>query len=66
VTRNAQVIIRLQSGAMTLTSQGRALEDGARGDVIRVTNLQGGKTVEATVIGPDQVEVKLAARLAAN
>jgi flagella basal body P-ring formation protein FlgA len=66
VARNSQVIIRLAHGPMTLTAQGRAEEDGARGDVIRVKNLQSGKTIEATVQSPDVVAVTLAPRVALN
>jgi len=66
VTRNSQVIIRLDAGPMTLTVQGKALDEGARGDVVRVQNLQSNKTIEATVAGPDLVSVSLGPRLAAN
>lgn len=66
VARNAQVIIRLMHGPMTLTAQGRAEEDGARGDVIRVKNLQSGKVIEATVQSPDVVAVSLGPRVALN
>jgi len=66
VTRNAQVVIRLAHGPMTLTAQGKAEEDGSRGDVIRVRNLQSNKTIEATITGPDSVAVNLGPRLAAN
>lgn len=66
VARNAQVIIRLTHGAMTLTAQGRAEEDGARGDVIRVKNLQSGKIIEATVQSSDLVAVNLGPRIAVN
>lgn len=65
VTRNSQVIIKLEAGAMTLTAQGKALDEGARGDVVRVQNLQSNKTIEATVAGPDLVTVSLGPRLAA-
>jgi len=51
---------------MTLTAQGKAEEDGSRGDVIRVRNLQSNKTIEATITGPDSVAVNLGPRLAAN
>jgi flagella basal body P-ring formation protein FlgA len=58
VTRNSTVTIVLQTGYLTLTAQGRAVEDGAKGDTIRVTNLQSKKTIEATVAGPDFVTVQ--------
>ncbi len=66
VARNAQVVIRLVHGPMTLTAQGRAEDEGGRGDVIRVRNLQSNKTFEATVTGPDAVAVNLGPRLAVN
>lgn len=66
VSRNTHIVIKLESGAMTLTVQGKALDDGARGEVIRVENLQSNKTIEATVTGPDQVSVTIGPRLAAT
>jgi flagellar basal body P-ring formation protein FlgA len=68
VKRNSQVLIRLEWGAMTLTAQGKALDEGSRGDMIRVENLQSNKTIEATVTGPDLVIVTLGPRpqLSAN
>jgi flagella basal body P-ring formation protein FlgA len=66
VTRDSQVIIRLQAGGMTLTVQGKAVDEGARGDVVRVQNMQSHKTIEATVTGPDLVSVSLGPQLAAN
>jgi flagella basal body P-ring formation protein FlgA len=58
VGRNSTVTIVLQTGNLTLTAQGKAIEDGARGDTIRVTNLHSKKTIEATVSGPDFVIVQ--------
>lgn len=59
VERNGLVTIVLQTGNMTLSAQGRASEDGAKGDSIRVVNLQSKKTIEAVVAGPDLVTVQL-------
>mgnify|MGYP003344921732 CR=1 FL=1 len=66
VSRNAQVLIRLVHGPMTLTAQGKAEDEGARGDVIRVRNLQSNKTIEATITGPDTVAVNLGPRMTVN
>jgi flagella basal body P-ring formation protein FlgA len=65
VNRNATVSIVVETSAMRLTALGRALDDGARGQTIRVTNLQSRQTIEAIVVGPDLVTVPLAGRLAA-
>jgi flagellar basal body P-ring formation protein FlgA len=66
VARNSQVMIKLEWGAMTLTAQGKAVDEGARGDVIRVENLQSHKTIEATISGPDLVTVQIGPRVATN
>lgn len=64
VARNANVTVVLKSGSMTLSALGRAVEEGARGDTIRVVNVQTRRTIEAQVVGPDTVLV-LAASLPA-
>lgn len=70
IQRGATVTLLLRSGAMQLTTQAKATEDGAEGGTVRVQNLQSQITVEAMVIGPDTVEVRLAGwqpeRVAAN
>lgn len=66
VTRNAPVTIALKTPFMTLTTQGRAVEDGGKGDLIRVTNLTTKRVVEATVTGPGIVSVAGSPRLLAN
>ncbi len=66
VSRNSTVTIVLHTGHMTLTAQGRANEDGARGDSIRVVNLQSKKTIEAVVSGNDLVTVQFGMHSAVN
>jgi flagella basal body P-ring formation protein FlgA len=66
VARNSTVTIVLQTGYLKLTAQGKAVEDGAKGDTIRVTNLQSKKTIEATVTGPDFVTVQSGVHSAVN
>ena len=57
VARGATVTMELKVGAMSLTSQGRAVEQGSVGDVIRVTNTRSNQTVTATIEGPNMVSV---------
>ncbi|HEV7369203.1 flagellar basal body P-ring formation chaperone FlgA [Arenibaculum sp.] len=57
VNRGALVTIVLESRSMVLTAQGRVLQDGAAGDVVRVVNTMSNRTIEATVTGPDLVAV---------
>lgn len=70
VQRGATVTLLLRSATMQLTTQAKALDDGAEGGPIRVQNTQSQISVEAIVTGPDMVEVRLPGwqpeRLAAN
>ncbi len=58
VSRNSQVTMSVTLPGLVVTAQGRALEDGAIGDVIQVLNLTSRAIVEATVTGPGRVAVK--------
>lgn len=66
VTRGSLVTMVLKTDAMTLTSQGKALENGSVGDTIRITNTQSNHTVEAKVEGPNMVSVIPTNRALAN
>jgi len=57
VTKNSLVTIRLQTARMQLTSQGRALENGAEGDVVRVMNTKSNTVVNAVVVDASSVIV---------
>ena len=59
ITKNSPVTIVLQTEKMRLSAQGRALEDGAMGTLIRVMNTQSNQTIHAQVEGPGQVSVGL-------
>jgi flagella basal body P-ring formation protein FlgA len=55
VQRNETVTIIYQVPGILLTVRGKALEAGARGDLISVTNIQSKRTIQATVAGPGRV-----------
>ncbi|HYD30399.1 MAG TPA: flagellar basal body P-ring formation chaperone FlgA [Azospirillaceae bacterium] len=57
VAKGSIVTMVLKTSALTLTAQGRALQEGAVGDVIRVTNTQSNRIIEATVAGTGVVSV---------
>ena len=57
VTRGALVTVVLHEGAMSLSIQGRAIEGGSVGDLIRVTNTRSNQTVQARVEGTNIVSV---------
>lgn len=57
VERGSRVTMILNSGTMKLTAAGKALEDGAAGDVIRVVNLSSKRTIDGFVAPNGTVEV---------
>lgn len=59
VARNSLVTITIDQPLMRLTAQGKALDAGAQGEVIRVLNTRSKNIVEATVTGAGQAVVKM-------
>ena len=66
VKKNGLVTIQLSSRLMTLTAQGKALQDGSKGEVVQVRNIQSKKLIEAIVTSTGKVSVNSAPRLAMN
>ena len=66
VAKNSLVTIRLQTERMVLTVKGRALEDGAQGDVVRVMNVKSNSVVNALVIDAGSVVVTSPATASGN
>ena len=66
VKKGSLVTMVLRTPLMTLTSQGRAVSDGADGEVIRITNTQSNKVVQAVVTGAGMVAITPASHLAMN
>lgn len=57
VKRGTLVALRLESGGLSVTGQGMALESGAIGDRIKLRNPGSRTILEGVVIGPDLVRV---------
>ena len=57
VPKGSLVTIYLKVPRMMLTAQGKALENGSDGDVIRINNTQSNKVIEAEVTGAAKVAV---------
>jgi flagella basal body P-ring formation protein FlgA len=57
VSKGQMVTMVLQTPTMFLSTQGKATQDGAKGEVIRVQNLESNRIVDATVVGSNQVAV---------
>lgn len=64
VTRGSLVIMKVETSTMLMTAQGRAMQDGASGDVIRLTNTQSNRVVEGVVVGAGVVRIPTAQKLA--
>lgn len=57
VQKGAQVDMLLTSGTLTLIARGRALENGAVGDIINVLNTRSNRTLRGVVDGPNSIRV---------
>lgn len=58
VERGDIVTMIFNNGGMTLTAKGKALENGAKGDLIRIANSSSSRNVEAIVTAQREVMVK--------
>ena len=58
VRRNSFVTLEFRRGALTLRTEGRALDDGGVGDRIRIMNLESRRTIFGVVVGEQTVEVR--------
>lgn len=58
VSRNGKVLITFQKGPMVLTAEGRALQDGAKGESVRVVNVASSRTIQGVVSGPGEILVE--------
>lgn len=66
VAKGSLVIIMLRSMSMVLTSKGRALENGSKGDTIRISNTQSKTVIDATVTGSGRASVRSIDRIVMN
>lgn len=58
VERGGAVTIIFKNGAMTLTAPGRSLQDGAKGEVIRVVNAASARTIQGVVTNGGEITVQ--------
>lgn len=59
VEKGKLVTLVVQNRKMLITAQGRAVENGADGDVIRIVNTRSRSTIQGVVVGPNRVKVQL-------
>lgn len=58
VGRGEVVTMVLESGALRLTAIGKSLENGAKGDIVRVVNTSSSRTIQGTVTGQKEITVQ--------
>jgi flagella basal body P-ring formation protein FlgA len=58
VIRGNLVTMKIETPFMTVTAQGRALQDGKLGDTVRIQNTQSNRTIEGTVEAVGVVRVR--------
>ena len=59
VRKGSLVTVSLHAPGLSLSSTGRALEDASIGDAVKIMNPHSKRVIDATVIGPAQVKVRL-------
>lgn len=58
VARGSLVTMILQNGNLKLTAQGKSLQNGAQGDMVRVVNASSKKTLEGRITGANEVTIE--------
>ena len=66
VKKKGLVTVTLHTKNMRITTQGKALQNGAMDEIVQIRNLQSDIIIEAIVTGPGQASVINAAELAMN
>lgn len=64
IAKGAMVTVALSINGLSLSSTGRALEDGSHGEIIQIMNLQSKRTLEATVLAPNRARAALRRQMA--
>jgi len=64
IAKGQMVMMVLSTPSMRLTTKGKALESGATGDTIRISNSQTSTVIEGVITGPGRVRVDAQVNLA--
>lgn len=59
IQRGKTVLMVYKNGPLTLTAQGKALDNGAKGDVVRVVNASTNRSLQAVAVAENEVEVRM-------
>jgi len=66
VVKNNLVNVTINTARLSIVMQGKAMEDGAEGDTVRVVNTRSGKIVQGVVSGKGEVVVKTSYSVVSN
>lgn len=66
VRRGALVTMEISTPMMRLTARGKALDNGTKGETVRIRNIQSKRVVQGTVVGLDRVRIAPSGSLAAR
>jgi flagella basal body P-ring formation protein FlgA len=64
VVRGTLITMQIETPFMTVTAQGKAQQDGAMGETVRVLNTQSNRMIEGVVTGPGTIDIHTAQKLA--
>lgn len=64
VTRGSLVTLKIETPFMSIATQGRALQDGAMGETVSVTNMQSKRVIEGVITAPGVVSVNVLRKIA--
>jgi len=59
VRRGQMVEVVAQSGSVSVSLKGLAMQDGTRNEIIRIRNLQSNREFSAEVTGPNRAVIRL-------
>ena len=57
ISRGQTITIKYEDGFLNLSAKGKSMQNGAKGDIVRVVNLSSNRTIEAMVTGDGAVTV---------
>jgi flagella basal body P-ring formation protein FlgA len=57
VVRGSPVTMKIETPLMLVTAQGKAMQDGTQGEIVRVLNTQSNRMLEGVVSGPGTVTI---------
>ena len=57
IDRGERVTLIVKNGSMILTAQGKAMQSGAKGDIVRAVNINSSRNVQGVVTGTNEITI---------